>query len=180
MPPRLPFQCAARALAQPTSRISAFSTSSFVASPPREPPHPHRPHAQTQTAASTASAPTSSTSSLLSIDRAPRNAGAASSQNSSERGDAASRLLSRYKDRAEAAVKTKQAQVEYLRNRKISNDYLKQMPRRWDAGDVYSPHDMSPIEMQKWRRRSPRKDDVVDVLGIRPLDMYKVCSPLAE
>lgn len=164
MPPRLPFQCALRALSQPSR---AFSSTPAIASPPREPPHPPR-HTQPQT---------SSTSSLLSIDRAPRNPapGAPSSTNSgSERGDAASRLLSRYKDRAETAVRNKQAQIEFLRSRKISSDYLRQMPRRWDAGDVYSPHDMSPVEMQKWRKRSPRRNDVVDVLGIRPLDMYKV------
>ncbi|UKZ65681.1 uncharacterized protein TrAtP1_006876 [Trichoderma atroviride] len=67
-----------------------------------------------------------------------------------------------------------------MRNQKNSNDYLKQMPRRWDAGDVYSPHDMSPVEMQKWRKRSPRGGDVVDALGIRPLDMYKNFSLIQE
>lgn len=73
-------------------------------------------------------------------------------------------------------MRNKQANIELLRNQKNSNDYLRQMPRRWDAGDVYSPHDMSPVEMQKWRKRSPRGGDVIDALGIRPLDMYKVCS----
>lgn len=79
-------------------------------------------------------------------------------------------------------MRNKQAQLDMMRNQKNSNDYLKQMPRRWDAGDVYSPHDMSPVEMQKWRKRSPRGGDVVDALGIRPLDMYKVWmdgAPLA-
>lgn len=71
-------------------------------------------------------------------------------------------------------LQAKQAQLEKLRSRKLSSDYLKQMPRRWEAGDVYSPHDLSPVEMAKWRTRSQRKADVVDVLGIRPLDMYKV------
>ena len=122
------------------------------------------------------SSTSSTTSSLLSInnnDRYKRNA-AAGANSSSQSGDAASRLLSRYKTKAEAAIKTKQAQLELLRNRKNSNDFLKQMPRRWDAGDVYSPHDLSPVEMQKWRKRSLRSNDVVDALGIRPLDMYKV------
>ncbi|KAL3963354.1 hypothetical protein ACCO45_000358 [Purpureocillium lilacinum] len=101
-------------------------------------------------------------------------------QHASQRGDAASRLLSRYKNRAETALRAKQAQLELLRNQKNSNDYLKQMPRRWDAGDVYSPHDLSPVEMQKWRKRSQRGGDVVDALGIRPLDMYKNFSLVQE
>lgn len=83
-------------------------------------------------------------------------------------------MMSRFKDRANSALREKQSQLDFLRNRKISDDYLKQMPRRWAAGDVYSPHDMSSVEMQKWRRRSGRRGDVVDALGIRPLDMYKV------
>lgn len=71
-------------------------------------------------------------------------------------------------------MRDRMQQVEFLKNQKISNDYLRQMPRRWQAGDVYSPHDLSPNEMNKWRRRSLRDEDVVDALGINPLDMYKV------
>lgn len=95
---------------------------------------------------------------------------------SSPRGDAASRLLSRFKHRSETFLRNKQSQLDSLRNQKNSSDYLKQMPRRWEAGDVYSPHDLSPVEMQKWRKRSQRRSDVVDALGIRPLDMYKVSA----
>lgn len=68
----------------------------------------------------------------------------------------------------------KSQQMDFLKNQKMSNDFLKQMPRRWQAGDVYSPHDLSPIEMQKWRKKSVRNNDVIDALGINPLDMYKV------
>lgn len=82
--------------------------------------------------------------------------------------------MTRYKKVGQTSLRNKQTQLDMMRNQKNSNDYLKQMPRRWDAGDVYSPHDMSPVEMQKWRKRSPRGGDVVDALGIRPLDMYKV------
>jgi small subunit ribosomal protein S18 len=70
----------------------------------------------------------------------------------------------------------KTAQMEFLKNQKMSNDFLKQMPRRWEAGDVYSPHDLSPVEMQKWRKKTVRNNDVIDALGISPLDMYKVRS----
>jgi hypothetical protein len=79
--------------------------------------------------------------------------------------------LSRYTDKHS---RSRLESVQALRNSKNSSDYLRQMPRRWDAGDVYSPHDLSPVEMQKWRKRSLRGNDVVDALGIRPLDMYKV------
>ncbi|CAG7560067.1 unnamed protein product [Fusarium equiseti] len=89
------------------------------------------------------------------------------------RGDAAARLIERFKSRSASYTQEKTAQMEFLKNQKMSNDFLKQMPRRWEAGDVYSPHDLSPVEMQKWRKRSVRNNDVVDALGISPLDMYK-------
>ncbi|EGR45507.1 uncharacterized protein TRIREDRAFT_81140 [Trichoderma reesei QM6a] len=95
-------------------------------------------------------------------------------------GDAANLMMTRLKRDGSVTLRNKQAQLEQLRNQKNSADYLRQMPRRWEAGDVYSPHDMSPVEMQKWRKRSPRKADVVDALGIRPLDMYKNFSLIQE
>lgn len=90
------------------------------------------------------------------------------------RGDAAARLLERFKTRTNTYTMEKTAQMEFLKNQKMSNDFLKQMPRRWEAGDVYSPHDLSPVEMQKWRKKTVRNNDVIDALGISPLDMYKV------
>ncbi|EMT63335.1 hypothetical protein FOCG_04071 [Fusarium oxysporum f. sp. radicis-lycopersici 26381] len=89
------------------------------------------------------------------------------------RGDAAARLLERFKTRTNTYTMEKTAQMEFLKNQKMSNDFLKQMPRRWEAGDVYSPHDLSPVEMQKWRKKTVRNNDVIDALGISPLDMYK-------
>ncbi|KAH0492256.1 hypothetical protein TgHK011_007217 [Trichoderma gracile] len=142
----------------------------------------------------------SSSSSLLSINNT-NNSSSSSSQNprssyynkyrsnqqqqgqqgqQSNPGDAANSMLTRLKRDGQATLRSKQAQIEQLRNQKNSADYLRQMPRRWEAGDVYSPHDMSPVEMQKWRKRSPRKADVVDALGIRPLDMYKNFSLIQE
>ncbi|RDA88251.1 hypothetical protein CP532_0361 [Ophiocordyceps camponoti-leonardi (nom. inval.)] len=53
---------------------------------------------------------------------------------------------------------------------------MRRMHRRIEPGEVYSPHDLSPVEMWKWRRKSSRVVDVVDALGLRPLDMYKVCQ----
>ncbi len=84
------------------------------------------------------------------------------------------RIGQAYKDRAAEGLREKQGQIDFLKHRKVSNEYLRQMPRRWVPGDVYSPHDLSPREMDKWRKRNQRQVDVVDILGLRPLDMYKV------
>ncbi|OPB44057.1 Ribosomal protein S18 [Trichoderma guizhouense] len=159
MPP-FPTPCAARGLS-----IRAFSTSASKCAP-REPVH-HRP---------------SSSSSLLSINNPgpSRSSGQAPRAAASNPGDVAANLMTRFKRDGQITMRNKQANIELLRNQKNSNDYLRQMPRRWDAGDVYSPHDMSPVEMQKWRKRSPRGGDVIDALGIRPLDMYKNFSLIQE
>lgn len=57
---------------------------------------------------------------------------------------------------------------------------MRQMTRRWKAGDVYAPHDLSPSEMGKWRRSRARQKDLVDMLGLRPLDMYRNFSVISE
>lgn len=54
----------------------------------------------------------------------------------------------------------------------------RQIHRKWKAGDVYAPHDLSPVEMTKWRKRRPRERDAFDQLGINPLHEYKVCRAL--
>lgn len=116
----------------------------------------------------------SSTSRLQSIntDRSPRSNANARSGNIA----AFQKMGQNYQQRAARSLREKQEHVDYLKNRKLSAEYLRQMPRRWNAGDVYSPHDLSPREMDKWRKRKSPEVDVVDVLGIRPVDMYKVGS----
>lgn len=152
MPPRLQLLSApARLLSRP------FSTSSALALPPREGSR----HAQTSNP--------SVASRLSNLNSAPARA-----PSSTRRGEQAVKLLDRYSMRSNKYLKDRRADIEYLTNQKDSKDYLRQMPRRWQAGEVYSPHDLSPIEMQKWSRRSMRNEDVVDALGINPLDMYKV------
>lgn len=65
-------------------------------------------------------------------------------------------------------------------------DLEQQLPRRWAVGDVYSPHDLSGVEMSKWKKQSrkprPRaKDrDVMDQLGMNPLDHYRNISIMGE
>lgn len=65
-----------------------------------------------------------------------------------------------------------QAQLERIQLRK---DMEQQMTRRWKAGDVYAPHDLSGVEMQKWKttKRAPSRD-VFDALGVDPRKLYKV------
>ncbi|KAJ4313100.1 hypothetical protein N0V84_009581 [Fusarium piperis] len=151
MPPRLPTTTTAaeavRAFARP------FSCTASAALPPRE----------SISGGTHTSRLANLNSNRRGVDRFPR----------VQPGDAATRMMERYKNRDAAFVREKSAQMEFLRNQKMSTDFLKQMPRRWEAGDVYSPHDLSPVEMQKWRKRSVRNVDVVDALGISPLDMYK-------
>lgn len=55
-------------------------------------------------------------------------------------------------------------------------DLERQIHRRWKAGDVYAPHDLSSVEMQKWRKIKPRERDAFDQLGINPLHEFKVCK----
>ncbi|KAI1402534.1 ribosomal protein S18 [Hypoxylon fuscum] len=67
-----------------------------------------------------------------------------------------------------------------IRDNNRNDDYARQMTRRWNVGDVYAPHDLSPAEMGKWRRNQARKKDLVDILGLRPLDMYRNFSVISE
>ncbi|GAP83214.2 putative ribosomal protein S18 [Rosellinia necatrix] len=69
---------------------------------------------------------------------------------------------------------------DMLRGNSRHNAYMRQLTRRWRPGDVYAPHDMSPSEMTKWRRTTARQKDLVDLLGIRPLDMYRNFSVISE
>ncbi|KAI9812616.1 MAG: hypothetical protein M1827_004605 [Pycnora praestabilis] len=61
-----------------------------------------------------------------------------------------------------------------------AQDLERQMSRRWKEGDVYAPHDLSPQEMQKWKRKSRPTQDAFDALAINPLDEYKNFSILSE
>ena len=53
-------------------------------------------------------------------------------------------------------------------------------PRRWEAGEVIAPHDLSAVEMQKWRMRQRPRRDVLDVLGLDPRNEWKNPVLLAE
>ncbi|KAK9413106.1 hypothetical protein SUNI508_12091 [Seiridium unicorne] len=70
--------------------------------------------------------------------------------------------------------------VEELRSKAVQEDYMRQMPRRWALGDLYAPHDLSPVEMKKWRSITTVERDLVDLLGLKPLDMYRNFSFISE
>ena len=56
-------------------------------------------------------------------------------------------------------------------------DLEKQQQRRYKPGDVYAPHDLSGAEAAKWkklRRKGRMMQDVIDQLGINPIQHYKV------
>ncbi|KLU89963.1 hypothetical protein MAPG_08930 [Magnaporthiopsis poae ATCC 64411] len=85
----------------------------------------------------------------------------------------AHRTLRKAQTKAEASAS--------LRKEDQSNAYMRQMPRRWTAGEVYAPHDLSPEEIQRYFRREIRpRFDVFDVLGFNPLDNYSNFSVISE
>ncbi|KAI8953517.1 ribosomal protein S18 [Xylaria longipes] len=116
-----------------------------------------------------------STSSILNLEGgASRNGGA----------DSADVLGQIYKTirspRRSSRAEDRQNTLGQMQSNVRRNDFMRQLPRRWRAGDVYAPHDMSPSEMAKWRRNTARQQDLVDLLGLRPLDMYRNFSVISE
>lgn len=68
----------------------------------------------------------------------------------------------------------RQAAVEGYQDYTRRTDLQKLLTRRWKAGDVYAPHDLSAAEMQNWRRVKKPTTDVFDALALNPLEEYKV------
>ena len=64
--------------------------------------------------------------------------------------------------------------IEELQKHRLSGELSRQITRRWRAGDVYAPHDLSGPEMCKWKTRDTPAYDVFDVLDFNPLTEYKV------
>ncbi|WPH00106.1 mitochondrial 37S ribosomal protein RSM18 [Acrodontium crateriforme] len=66
-------------------------------------------------------------------------------------------------------------------------DLERQAVRKWKVGDVYSPSDLSGYEQAKWKRISRKpyptrktKGDVMDQLGMNPINEYKNFSIMSE
>lgn len=76
-------------------------------------------------------------------------------------------------ERQQAAPRPSNANEVY-NNHLRAQDLSKQITRRWRAGDIYAPHDLSEVEMAKWKKRGPPKFDVFDVLNFNPMEHYRV------
>ncbi|KAL9007430.1 MAG: hypothetical protein Q9180_009659 [Flavoplaca navasiana] len=80
-----------------------------------------------------------------------------------------------------------------------ATDLERHLYRRFRPGDIYAPHDLSPVEQQKWRQRNTsgghisgrggapfanmrrqNRKDVFDVLGMHPLEEWKNFSIMTE
>ncbi|KAF1930389.1 ribosomal protein S18 [Didymella exigua CBS 183.55] len=59
--------------------------------------------------------------------------------------------------------------------------FQRQIYRRWQTGDIYSPHDLTGAEQKKWKygRKKPQSD-AFDVLGINPINEYKNFTIMSE
>ncbi|KAF2625203.1 ribosomal protein S18 [Macroventuria anomochaeta] len=59
--------------------------------------------------------------------------------------------------------------------------FQRQIYRKWQPGDVYSPHDLTGAEQKKWKfgRKKPQSD-AFDVLGINPVNEYKNFTIMSE
>jgi small subunit ribosomal protein S18 len=185
MPPRLPLAGALRSSTQPSFFTRLFSSTAAVAYPPHPTPSPRFPRpslsrsqqqppqqsqeSQQPQQPQQQQQSSSSRNILGMVERSDR---ARRSPSGYVPGQAMTSIMGRMKNKAADMQREQMERLENQRNEKLSRDYLKQMPRHWAAGDVYAPHDMSPIEMRKWRRFTKRNADVIDTLGIRPLDMY--------
>ncbi|KAI1112190.1 ribosomal protein S18 [Nemania sp. NC0429] len=95
------------------------------------------------------------------------------------------KIISQIYDKIRAPARRGTAQgrqnvEDMIRDSRTQDEFMRQMTRRWRAGEVYSPYDLSPAEMNKWRKRTARRQDLVDLLGLRPLDMYRNFSVISE
>lgn len=71
-----------------------------------------------------------------------------------------------------AAITVLDSTSRQLKAREIEIERLSM--RRWQPGDVFAPHDLSPIESRKWKQRKRPSRDVFDVLGLKIEDVWKV------
>lgn len=63
-----------------------------------------------------------------------------------------------------------------MKKHKLASDLTRHIHRRWKAGDIYAPHDLTSTEMQKWRKRGKPEYDAFDMLDLNPIEEYKVGS----
>jgi len=64
--------------------------------------------------------------------------------------------------------------AKQMQDHKLKDDLTRQIKRRWKAGDVYAPHDLSGVEVQKWSKNEQPSRDIFDMLNFDPLSNYWV------
>ncbi|CAL3967722.1 hypothetical protein PZA11_003946 [Diplocarpon coronariae] len=105
-----------------------------------------------------------------------------------EKGEANAHLMRLYKKNQEKRkrelmesqrMRSSNSTEEFI-NHNLAADLSKQITRRWKAGDIYAPHDLSEVEMQKWKRRGRPQYDVFDVLDFNPLEHYRNFAIMSE
>ncbi|KAM7209227.1 hypothetical protein V8F20_000565 [Naviculisporaceae sp. PSN 640] len=70
-----------------------------------------------------------------------------------------------------------------LRGQADEANYVKMMPRNWEPGQIYAPHDLGAGEARKWSDRGQyksRKADGIAAVGINPLDNYRNFTFISE
>ncbi|KAJ5041222.1 uncharacterized protein L3040_005770 [Drepanopeziza brunnea f. sp. 'multigermtubi'] len=83
-------------------------------------------------------------------------------------------------DERKQAMRRSSAATEDYTNHLRGQDLSKQITRRWKVGDIYAPHDLSEVEMAKWKRRGKPLYDVFDVLNLNPMEHYRNFSIMSE
>jgi len=172
MPPRIPFS---RALAQPMEQLRC-QFAQLSTSTAKQILHKDGPKTATSKLLDLGSSSSSSSSSSPS----PSSSSSGSSGGVSDLYAAIRRPGTAASSRRRTREESRQELEEKLKLNNQREDYLRQLTRKWATGDIYSPHDLSPSEMSKFRSTSSRKQDLVDVLGLRPLDMYRNFAFVAE
>ncbi|CZT12363.1 uncharacterized protein RAG0_16214 [Rhynchosporium agropyri] len=84
------------------------------------------------------------------------------------------------RQRQAASQNRRATTAEEMQSRNLAQDLSKQITRRWRSGDIYAPHDLSEVEMAKWKTRSQPKHDVFDVLDMNPEEHYRNFSMISE
>ncbi|PQE05796.1 37S ribosomal RSM18 mitochondrial protein [Rutstroemia sp. NJR-2017a BVV2] len=88
----------------------------------------------------------------------------------------AKELARRMLEQRDGASRTqsRQATIDDIDAHTLRGDLSKQISRKWKVGDIYAPHDLSDVEMAKWKKKAKVTHDVFDVIGFNPLEQYKV------
>ncbi|PSR97628.1 ribosomal protein S18 [Coniella lustricola] len=97
----------------------------------------------------------------------------------SDKGEALHNLMQRRKAFDSISDK-KQVFEERVKGFTERGEFVRQATRTWKEGDVYAPKDLSSGEMKKWKQPKKPTKDILDMVGINPLDHYKNFGMISE